>query len=137
MDDRIIQLQQGLENDIGSTIDEALEGLSWALAEVPLALLNSLLVSKVHHHHQRVTRALQHRRDAGTIPFVRQALEAGFAHLQYTASEDGVIAKWFSWLLSDIGTDGALEMLQKFSKHSNAAVAAEMRYRLTKRRRDS
>jgi hypothetical protein len=128
----LIQLEQAIAADDGTAIDAALERLPWDLDGAPLATLHELLLSKLHHGHQRAARALQLRADPRSIPVVRQAMEMGFDHLAYTASEEGAIAKWFSWLLYDIGTEAALEVLQAFAQGSNQEVAEEMRYRLAK-----
>ncbi len=56
----------------------------------------------------------------------------GFEHLAYTASEPGVIAKWFSWLLFEIGTEEAISVLRQYTQSQDPAVATEMRYRSSK-----
>lgn len=64
------------------------------------------------------------------MPFVRTSLERGFSRLAYTASEDGVIAKWHSWLLADIGTPDAMQLLREHSRSDNPQIAEAMTYRL-------
>ncbi len=104
------------------------------LSDVPtqIALLNELLVTPGHHHHQRVARELQRHAHPSTVPFAAKALAQGFEHLEYTASEPGVIAKWFSWLLCEIGTPDAIAVLQEYAQADEPEVAAEMRHRLSK-----
>ncbi len=86
-----------------------------------------------HRCHQRVILRLQHLRDASSVPVLRAALAAGFDRYAYTCSEDGVIAKWFSWALAEIGTAEAIEVLHEFARSENPEVRAQMRYRLAKR----
>ena len=69
-------------------------------------------------------------RSGSDDPLAARVLEGGFARFAYTCSEDGVIAKWFSWLLADIGTPEALAVLKRFAGDPNPEIAAEMRYRL-------
>ena len=52
--------------------------------------------------------------------------------LEYTASDDDVIAKWFSHALADINTPEAIEVIREFSKSANPGIAEEMNYRLEK-----
>jgi hypothetical protein len=130
----LMQLEQALAAKDGTAIDAALEHLPWDFEGVPLPILHALLLCKLHHGHQRVARALQLRSDPSSVLVVHQALDQGFDHLAYTASEDGVIAKWFSWLLHDIGTESAREVLEEFAESSNEEIAEEMRYRLAKRK---
>jgi len=54
----------------------------------------------------------------------------GLVCLNIQASEDAAIAKWFSHALADIGTNEAIQVIQKFANSSNQDVANEMEYRL-------
>jgi hypothetical protein len=127
-----------IENDIEAAIAAGMpDGLNEAVLLLGLsepapyiALKNRLLVTPGHRFHQMLAKDLQDLADPSTVPFVRRALEMGFDHLAYTASEDGVIAKWYSWLLADIGTREALDLIAEYADSSNEEVAAEMRYRL-------
>ena len=92
--------------------------------------LNKLLVTSGHHRHQEVAFELQQLGLDSTIPYVKQALDMGFDHLEYTASEDGTIAKWYSHLLSSIGSKSAIELIREYSDSTNNEVAKEMLYRL-------
>jgi hypothetical protein len=114
----------------GDVIDQILEPCD--LTTLPVDLLNSLLVSVIHHQHQRVARALQLARDPSTVPYAATALRLGFSHLVYTASDDDVIAKWYSWLLADIGTPEAIAVLRQYVSSDNEQVAAAMTYRLSR-----
>lgn len=104
--------------------------LLWGEADVPLELLHELLHDDRHQRHQAVVRALQLRRDPTSVAELRRALQRGFDRLAYTCSEHGVIAKWFSHALADIGTPEAIAVLEAFAQSPDDQVAAEMRYRL-------
>lgn len=67
-----------------------------------------------------------------TVPFVRKVLESNFDHLEYSCSETGVIAKWFSWLLFAIGTDEAIELMKEYSSSPDEGIRNEMLNRLKK-----
>jgi len=97
-----------------------------------LDLLNELLINPNHRNHQQIAKALQDIASPTTIPFVRKALESNFDYLEYTCSESGVIAKWFSWLLSSIGNKDAINLIEEFSSSSNEGIRNEMLYRLRK-----
>ena len=112
----------------GQVLDDLLEPL--ALQTLPVDLLNELLVSVLHHQHQRVAFALQKAADPSTVPYAASALAMGFSHLQYTASDDDVIAKWYSWLLAGIGTPEAIALLHQYASSDNERVATAMTYRL-------
>ena len=98
-------------------------------------LLNELLIKPGHLSHQQVARALQKIRSPTSIPFIERALESGFSYLDYMCSEPEVLAKWFSWLLFDIGTHEAVELMRRFAESDDPAIRDEMRYRLAKLRR--
>ena len=123
-------IRAALSEGDGAALDRLLEPCE--LATLSVVLLNDLLVSVVHHQHQRVARALQLIGDSSTVPYVATALALGFSHLAYTASEDGVIAKWYSWLLADIGTSEAVALLRRSASSDNEAVASAMSYRLSR-----
>ncbi|MEZ4450968.1 MAG: hypothetical protein R3B09_15915 [Nannocystaceae bacterium] len=93
-------------------------------------LLEELLLLPGHHHHQAVARALQRLASPASVDTIRRALGAGFDHLEYTCSEPEVIAKWYSWVLAEIGSDEAIALLREYAASSDPAVAGEMRYRL-------
>lgn len=94
--------------------------------------LNRLLVLPSHKQHQAVTREIQKLRSPTSVPYIQQILENGFGFLGYTSSEDGVIAKWFSHALADIGTPEAIDLIRQHAQSSNEEVAEEMAYRLEK-----
>ncbi|EHR8835434.1 hypothetical protein ABJ851_001066 [Shigella flexneri] len=93
-------------------------------------ILNLLLVTSGHYHHQEVAMELQQIGDPSTIPYVRQVFAQGFDYLDYTCSDSGAIAKWFSHLLWRIGTPEALALIQEYSKHPDEGIRQEMQYRL-------
>lgn len=93
-------------------------------------VLNSLLVMPGHELHQEVAREIQKLRSSSSIPFIRHMLTEGFQMLEYTCSEPGVIAKWFSHALADINTPDAIALIKECSVSSNQEVAEEMAYRL-------
>ncbi|WP_223572502.1 hypothetical protein [Xanthomonas citri] len=49
---------------------------------------------------------------------------------EYTCSEPGVIAKWFSHALADIYTPESIAVIEEFAKCSDPEIAEEMTYRL-------
>ena len=69
-------------------------------------------------------------RSPSSIPYIRQVLAGGFLMLEYTCSEPGVIAKWFSHALADINTPEAISVIREFAGSSDPGVAEEMAYRL-------
>jgi hypothetical protein len=91
-----------------------------------------LLVTPGHHLHQEVAKTLQGFGHASTAPVVRRALDMGFEHLAYSCSEDGVIAKWYSWLLRAIGTEEAILLLREQASSPNPEIARAMQYRLSR-----
>ncbi len=95
-----------------------------------LDVLNVLLVTSGHYHHQEVAMKLQQIGDPSTIPYVRQVFDQGFYYLDYTCSDSGAIAKWFSHLLWKIGTPEALALIQEYTSHSDEGIRKEMLYRL-------
>lgn len=98
-------------------------------------VLNELLVDPNHRSHQEITKTLQEEApDPSTVPFVRKVLESNFDYLEYTCSDSGTIAKWFSWLLYSIGTPEAIETMKEYSNSADEGIRKEMRYRLEKSR---
>jgi hypothetical protein len=96
-------------------------------------LLNELLINPNHTEHQHIAKYLQdYVKSPSTIPFVEKALATHFDYLEYTCSESGVIAKWFSWLLYDIGTPDAIALMQRYADDPDEGIRNEMRYRLAK-----
>jgi len=83
-----------------------------------------------HQYHQRIAKNLQELADPSTVPYVKKILEDGFEVFSYTASEDRVIAKWFSWLLYEIGTEDAFSLMREYAVSKNVEIANEMAYRL-------
>jgi hypothetical protein len=98
--------------------------------EVKADVLNCLLVMPGHEVHQAVTMQIQILRSPSSVPYIQTVLEGGFDFLEYTASEDEVIAKWFSHALAKIGTPEAIELIKEFAISNNAGIAKEMSYRL-------
>lgn len=103
-------------NDYNSFIDE----------------LNILLTNPNHVSHQEITKTIQDLQNPKSIPFIKQALESNFDYLEYTYSDSGAIAKWFSWALYSIGTDDAIEVMKHFSNSDDQGIRNEMIYRLNK-----
>jgi hypothetical protein len=109
--------------------------LIWFSADIPsfVDLLNELLINPNHRSHQVIAKNLQDFVPSPTtVPFVRKALETNFDYLEYTCSDLDTIAKWFSWLLSSIGTDEAINLMKEYSNSTVEGIANEMRYRLNK-----
>ena len=95
-------------------------------------ILNKILIMHGHEFHQEITKQLQNLAQPSSIPYIKQILENGFAFLDYTCSDDDMIAKWFSWALASIGTTAAIDIIEKFAQSENSAIAQEMQYRLKK-----
>jgi hypothetical protein len=93
-------------------------------------ILNTLLLTPGHTFHQEITRAIQDLGHPSSISCIDKILSDGFGLFEYTSSEDGVIAKWFSHALADIGTSEAIQIIRKFSHSPNTEIANEMKYRL-------
>jgi hypothetical protein len=93
-------------------------------------VLNNLLVMPGHELHQEVTREIQKLRSPSSVPYIRQVLANGFRMFDYTCSEPGVIAKWFSHALADINTPESIALIKEFTGSSDPEVAEEMAYRL-------
>lgn len=114
-------------------LDEAVEELLEEPASSErLDLLHKLVFLPGYHLHQQVVFEIQAIGDPRSVPVLRQALNEGFERYGYTCSEDGVVAKWFSWALAAIGTPEARAVLTEFADSDNREVRDEMRYRLAK-----
>ena len=100
--------------------------------EAKADLLGNLLLMPGHAVHQEVTREMQDLASPSSVACIRAVLEGGFDFLEYTCSEDEVIAKWFSHALSSIGTPEAIDLIREFAASDNAGIAGEMRYRLAR-----
>lgn len=119
-----------MASDDFDLINQSLEDCD--LTVLPIDLLNELLLSDQHHQHQRVARALQLAGDPSTVAFVATSLRRSFDRLAYTASEDAVIVKWHSWVLADIGTVDAVQLIREYAESANPEIAKAMRYRLNR-----
>lgn len=97
---------------------------------LPLDVLHALLREPGHHWHQRVVMAIQVRADPASVPVLVDAIERGFEPYEFTCSETGVIAKWFSHALAAIGTPDALLAIRRYATHIDPEIAEEMAYRL-------
>lgn len=95
--------------------------------------LNQLIINPNHCSHQSLVKHLQDDlKYPSSVQYIRKALESNFDYLQYTGSEDRVIAKWFSHALHSIGTKDAIELMKEYSNSANHQIKDEMRYRLLK-----
>lgn len=93
---------------------------------------NQLLLTPNHYQHQYLTKFLQDvLRFESSVSVIDQILMQGFEYMNHY-SEDGVIAKWFSHALMDIGTPEAITVLKKHAESSNPEIRQEMQYRLLK-----
>jgi len=134
--DELNALREAIDAGDGDAINEIYDtpdGVGIGLENVPIDLLNQLLAMPGHRFHQLVARELQKTGDNSTVPYVRTVLDRGFDFLAYTGSEDAVIAKWLSYVLSDIGTPDAVAALREYAQSPNAQVAEAMSYRLRQR----
>jgi len=96
-------------------------------------ILNELLINPNHSSHQQIAKALQDAAPSpSTVHFVRKALESNFDYLEYTCSDSGTIAKWFSWLLYSIRTTEAINLMKEYSNSSDEGIENEMLYRFKK-----
>jgi HEAT repeat protein len=94
--------------------------------------LNNLLLNPNHRSHQMITKTIQDIGSDSSIPFIRKVLESNFDYLEYTCSESGAIAKWFSWALYSIGTKEAIDLMKEFADSPDEGISDEMKYRLNK-----
>ncbi|USA54155.1 hypothetical protein NDN13_02885 [Acinetobacter sp. C32I] len=98
--------------------------------ETKISALNQLLLLDGHYQHQMITKELQNIAHPSSVAIVAKVLEQSFKRFEYTASADGVIAKWFSHALADIGTEEAMALLKLYAQSENEEIAQEMKYRL-------
>ena|SRR5687767_4068905 len=98
--------------------------------ELKADILNHLLLMPGHQLHQQVTREIQWVASPSSIPYIRRVLERRLDFLQYTNSEQAVIATWFSHALASIGTPEALDLIDEFANCDDPGIAEEMNYRL-------
>ncbi|TDR42997.1 hypothetical protein DFR29_1071 [Tahibacter aquaticus] len=97
---------------------------------VRVDVLNQLLLMTGHELHQKVAWEIQQLGSPSSVPFIRQVLERGFEPFDYTFSESGVIAKWFSHALAAINTPESIALIREFTRSEDKEVAEEMAYRL-------
>ena len=96
-------------------------------------LLNELLINPNHTEHQVIAKVLQDDiKSPSSIPFIEKALATHFDYLAYTFSDSGVIAKWFSHLLFEIGTSEAIAVMRHYAEDPDEGIRREMTYRLDK-----
>jgi hypothetical protein len=96
---------------------------------------NQMIINPYHCQHQALVKHLQDDlKYPSAVPYIRKALESNFDYLEYTNSEDGVIAKWFSHALHAIGTKEAIDLIKEFASSPNRGIRDEMRYRLLRGR---
>lgn len=119
-----------VENDWQATYDLLALTQSISDQEQKVDVFNNLLVMPGHELHQEVTREIQLLRSPSSVPYIRRVLEDGFQIFEYTCSEPGVIAKWFSHALADINTPESIAVIEEFAKSGEPEVADEMAYRL-------
>ncbi len=119
-----------VNNDWQATHDLLALTRSISDQEQKVDIFNNLLVMRGHELHQEVTREIQLLRSPASVPYIRRVLEDGFQMFEYTCSEPGVIAKWFSHALADINTPESIAVIEEFAKSGEPEVAEEMAYRL-------
>ncbi|HEX5001694.1 MAG TPA: hypothetical protein VFW78_04300 [Bacteroidia bacterium] len=128
-----------IRNEIGEAISRGdFNSLEKAISLIWLSgnpskitdLLNELLINPNHKSHLRIEKTLQVIKSPTTVPYVKKALETNFDYLQYTFSNDEVLAKWFSWLLAEIGTEEAINLIREYSNSPNEGIKKEMLYHL-------
>lgn len=117
-------------DDWRSSYDALNRARSAADPDIRADILNHLLVMPGHGLHQEVTREIQSLRAPSSVQYIRRVLAEGFEMFEYACSESGVIAKWFSHALADIGTPEAIAVIEEFAGSSDREVADEMAYRL-------
>jgi hypothetical protein len=119
-----------VEDDWQATYDLLTLTRSISDQEQKVDVFNSLLVMPGHGLHQEVTREIQLLRSPSSVPYIRRVLKNGFQMFEYTCSEPGVIAKWFSHALADINTPESIAVIEEFAESGEPEVAEEMAYRL-------
>jgi Domain of unknown function (DUF4291) len=126
------KLQIAIQKQDNELLEEAIK-LLWDFE--PIAFVenefNQLLLTPNHSQHQYLLKYLQVLRFESSVPYLDQALTQGFDYINYY-SGDGVVAKWFSHALMDIGTEEAIAVLKKHAESANEEIQGEMRYRLLK-----
>lgn len=126
------QIHNGIESKDTKELELAIN-LIWTSGydlAIFTEILNELLLVKHHRSHQVITKRLQSIASPTSVPFIRKVLETNFDYLEYTCSEDEVIAKWFSWALYAIGTDEAINLIKEYTFSDNEGIKNEMIYRL-------
>jgi len=132
---------KSLLNYLCSAIEAGDKGRVYLALEVALqsegaetaACLCEMLLVREHDRHQELVRQLQLMAEASAVPYLVEALNSNLDHMvEYNGSGSGVVAKWFSHALFDIGTPEAIEALKALSAHSDTEVRDEMAYRLTR-----
>ncbi|GAA3513943.1 hypothetical protein GCM10022393_29710 [Aquimarina addita] len=94
---------------------------------------NKLIISPYHKSHQTLIKHLQDKlKYPSSVNYIKIALTSNFDYLQYTYSEDGVIAKWFSHALLAINTKASIDLIKEFTQSENLEINEEMKYRLSK-----
>ncbi len=117
-------------NDWQATYDLVCHAQSIPDQEQRAEVFNRLLVMPGHELHQKITREIQLLRRPSSVTYIRQVLANGFQMFEYTCSEPGVSAKWFSHALADIDTPESIAVIEEFAKCSDPEIAEEMTYRL-------
>jgi hypothetical protein len=127
----VAEMQAAIQSADPEEINRALL-LIWLSGNVAAFtdLLNELLLNPNHNQHQVIAKNLQSIKSPSTIPFVERVLATHFDYLAYTCSESGAIAKWFSWLLYEIGTPEAIAVLKRYATDPDEGIQKEMLYRL-------
>lgn len=97
-------------------------------------LLNELLLNNFHRQHQYIAKTIQYLKTPSSVPFINKVLESNFEDIPYTGSDSYSMAKWFSWVLYEIGTKEAIEVIEKHANSKDEGIREEMRYRLKKLR---
>ena len=126
------KLQIAIQKQDNELLEEAIK-LLWDFEPITFVEneFNQLLLTPNHYQHQYLLQYLQGFRFTSSIPFLDQALTQGFEYINYY-SGDGVVAKWFSHALMDIGTPEAIAVLKKHAESVNPEIREEMQYRLLK-----
>ena len=126
------KLQTAIQKQDNVLLEEAIK-LLWDFELIAFVEdeFNQLILTPNHYQHQYLLQYLQGLRFTSSIPFLDQALTKGFEYMNHY-SEDGVIAKWFSHALMDIGTPEAIAILKKHAESINPEIREEMQYRLLK-----
>ena len=126
------KLQTAIQKQDNELLEETIK-LLWDFEPIKFVEeeFNQLLLTPNHFQHQNLLKYLQILRFESSVPYIDQALSQGFEYINYY-SGDGVVAKWFSHALLDIGTEEAIAVLKKHAESANEAIREEMLYRLLK-----